>query len=361
MKLFIVEPRDTALFRDARPFAGNAPAVSMQTPWPSTLAGLFRTLQGQDINGMWVGDSNKARQIPVAGPLLVRLKENDEIAEFYFPAPADAVFFKDEKSTDPKKPLRVYRLHPSKGEEFISNLPDGLMPTVFDVTGNLGKASSGPAWWTASQMFAWLDGKISDGLACAASEFGISLPESEERVHVGIDSETLTSEDGNLFMTHMRRFVTKELERFALLAWTDANVEKNLSPFGGERRLSRVVPVKQELPKPPESNTKRLRVVLITPGLFSEGWRPSDSQLGGGKLVAACVGRPQSVSGWSYENPIGPKPSRRMAPAGSIYWLDFESPAAAGQWAKDHQYKSIADNEQDRRDGFGIIIVGRGE
>jgi len=358
MRLYIVEPRDTALFRDARPFAGNAPAVSMPTPWPSTLAGLFRTLDGQDEAGRWTGNAEDARKLEVAGPLLVRLGAQDEIADFYFPAPADAVFFKVEG----KEKLKVHRLHPSADEGgFCSDLPEGLLPTVFSSTENPGKAASGPKWWKAGKFFEWLQGNVEDGLECTSSEFGITLPDSEERVHVGIDSDTLTAEDGNLFMTHMRRFTARvgnEFQRFALLAWTTADLSQKLATFGGERRLSRVVPVQTALPKPPEPVGNRLRVVLLTPGLFADGWRPS-TQLGGAKLVAACVGRPSSVSGWDYDKG-GPKASRRLTPAGSVYWLEFSNAEEATKWASENQYQSIADGEQDRRDGFGIIIIGRG-
>lgn len=356
MTLYIVEPRDSALFRDARPFAGNAPAVSMDRPWPSTVAGLFRTLNGQDENGVWVGNPEEAKKLEVAGPLLVSLTDDDQVADFYFPAPADAVFFREPDSDK----IKVRRLHPSGNlGNFISDLPDDLLPTVFESEENPGEATSGPKWWKAEKFFAWLNGKIADGEA--GKDFGTSLSPAEERIHVAIDHTTLTADDGKLFSTHMQRFTERsdnQIKRFGLLAWTSADVDKKLAAFGGERRMSRVLPANGELPKPPAIEGTRLRVVLITPGLFSEGWRPSEERLGGAKLVAACVGRPESVSGWDYAVG-GPKAARRMAPAGSVYWLDFESPDAAAKWAQEHQYQSIADNEQDRRDGFAIIIAGR--
>lgn len=98
--------------------------------------------------------------------------------------------------------------------------------------------------------------------------------------------------------------------------------------------------------------------MLVTPALFQDGWHPQPAQLGGGRLVAAHVGRPLSVSGWDFVR-RGPKPSRRMVPAGAIYWVEFDTPDAAAQWAKDHHFRSISDDPQDRRDGFGLIICGR--
>lgn len=87
-------------------------------------------------------------------------------------------------------------------------------------------------------------------------------------------------------------------------------------------------------------------------------WLPQPERLGGGRLIAARVGRPPSVSGWDFVQ-RGPKPSRRMVPAGAIYWVEFDAPDAAEQWAKDHHFCSISDDLQDRRGGFGLIICGR--
>lgn len=50
-----------------------------------------------------------------------------------------------------------------------------------------------------------------------------------------------------------------------------------------------------------------------------------------------------------------------MAPAGSVYWVEFDDNQAAKAWASAHHFKTISDNEQDQRDGFGLIAIGRGE
>jgi CRISPR-associated protein Cmr3 len=68
--------------------------------------------------------------------------------------------------------------------------------------------------------------------------------------------------------------------------------------------------------------------VLTTPGIFANGWRLPTDQAGRfsagevrGRVVAAQVARSQVVSGWDLAK-WQPKPAERVAPTGSVYWLD---------------------------------------
>ena len=72
-------------------------------------------------------------------------------------------------------------------------------------------------------------------------------------------------------------------------------------------------------------------------------------------LVAAAVPRFQPISGWDLRKDRqhrGPKPTRFLAPAGSAYFFRCQGDATQ-LWLK-----SICDSEQDRRDGFGIVLIG---
>jgi CRISPR-associated protein Cmr3 len=108
-------------------------------------------------------------------------------------------------------------------------------------------------------------------------------------------------------------------------------------------------------------------VVLITPALFEEGWRPRlapGTPLGPAegvtqvRLVAACVGRPLVFSGWDLAKQQ-PKRTRRAAPAGSVYWLQLSGPPAARcAWIQRAWAQAASDAEEDRRDGFGVAAIG---
>ena len=82
----------------------------------------------------------------------------------------------------------------------------------------------------------------------------------------------------------------------------------------------------------------RCRLILTSPGVFAGGWLPTGItkigerdyrfELQGvkGRLGAAAVPRGEVVSGfdlaaWS-QRKGGPKPAQRVAPTGSVYWLD---------------------------------------
>lgn len=76
-------------------------------------------------------------------------------------------------------------------------------------------------------------------------------------------------------------------------------------------------------------------------------------------MIASVVGRPEVVSGWDFDK-RGPKPTRRMAPAGSVYWVKVDPTVDAKTWAKSIWMQSVSDEPQDKHDGFGLAVVGVG-
>lgn len=105
-------------------------------------------------------------------------------------------------------------------------------------------------------------------------------------------------------------------------------------------------------------------MILTTPGYFSGGWRPSATTLNAGiaelnvEIVGAVVPRPVVVSGWDFENDKA-KPTRRLVPAGSVYFLKLSGPEAArAEWIKSVWSSPVTDDEQSRRDGFGCALLG---
>jgi CRISPR-associated protein Cmr3 len=105
---------------------------------------------------------------------------------------------------------------------------------------------------------------------------------------------------------------------------------------------------------------------LATPAIFRGGWKPGwlNARLEGTppgskvtlKLVGVSNGRWQAVSGWSLAPPPGPKPIRRMVPAGSVYFferIEGQSATLADCWLQ-----SVCDEGQEKRDGFGLAVWG---
>lgn len=109
-------------------------------------------------------------------------------------------------------------------------------------------------------------------------------------------------------------------------------------------------------------------MVLLTPAHFQAGFRPEwllQAQHGVmPRLVAAAIGRPQVVSGWDYEI-RKPKPTRRLAPAGSVFFLKLDGGEQnIDQWIDAVLMNCVSDDDengnhyQTRLDGFGLAALG---
>lgn len=226
----------------------------------------------------------------------------------------------------------------------------------------------------------------------------IERAEVNERWHTQIEPETGTVEETKLFLsaglelhTDLQLSVRVDApERFRSLM-TDLDVH---GPLGGERRLvhwksasdhswSCPSDLAEEIDRAPF-----LRMVLATPAYFrggpdagepAAGWKPGwlRNEATGSppgcnmklKLVGVCSGRWQAISGWSLEHPPGPKPVRRLVPAGSVYFFEVIEPdpqnPPSSLWLK-----SVSDEDepnghldangdgQNRRDGLGLALWG---
>lgn len=122
-----------------------------------------------------------------------------------------------------------------------------------------------------------------------------------------------------------------------------------------------------------KGENKRIRMVLATPAVFSKGWLPKWLKLDGNsligapngapdgtklKLISACVDRWKPISGWSLEKGSrGPKEIRRLVPAGSVYFFEVLS-GDVEALIKSFWLESVCDEDQDRRDGFGLAVWG---
>lgn len=244
----------------------------------------------------------------------------------------------------------------------------------------------------------------------------LNLPKEDSRFHVKIDSSLGSSEDGMLFETIGLDLSQKgRIDGMKLAAKVEAELPNQTSKeakeliekygrivskiysfgfLGGERKLSHWKAsdfahigweIHPELEKALGKETKKIRLVLATPAIFDNGWFPGwlkscDGHLEGKpsgtpdeldmtlKLVSACIDRWKPISGWSLENYApengkirlkpGPKPIRRLVPAGSVYFFEIKGDGNAAVLAKSLWLKSVCDDDQDRRDGFGLALWG---
>ena len=77
-----------------------------------------------------------------------------------------------------------------------------------------------------------------------------------------------------------------------------------------------------------------------------------------GKLVCAAVPRAETISGWDLPTQQ-PKPARRVAPAGSVYWLDEldTTPEALGKLVGTGLWAEPGEDATRRAEGFNRIAL----
>lgn len=399
MKTWIIEPRDSLIVRDGRPFGLGAGlrATSLDFPFPSTMAGGVRTRAGLDASGIFdVGLINAVKQISVAGPLLVELNKNGDICDWLMPAPSDALLMRDEQD---EKKADAKRLAPISVSADLTNLENGLLP-VGVVTPLAGKPlDEAPRYWRWTVFKEWL--VRAKDFSAELKDLGHSGPEKDSRVHASINKAftTGTTGDNNLFQTRgleFRRILKEEklesAKRMALTVFVDdnaqaQNVKSGLAPLGGERRL--VVwredtkdAAKEIRQCPNEIKTEIIesghcRLVLLTPAFFKRGFYPewilqSRCKVTP-KLKAIAHNRYQVVSGWDFAkiktvsgNQVfgEPKPTRRLVPSGAVLFLELgKDKEGISDWADKTWFSCVSDDDpagqQDfRKDGFGLAMLG---
>lgn len=377
MSLWVLEPKDPLVFRDGRPFnpVPGARAVSLRFPLPSTIAGAVRTREGQNAEGRFEEDKIPyVRRLGIRGPLLVQVNlATGEIERFLVPPPKDALILEDASAG---KTRRIKALVPVETEVKVrTNLPDALSLIGMSVPDFAKPLSTPPAFWYWEFFEKWLF--RSQDTTVALSELGASGPVPESRFHVGLDPTTKAAYEGALFQTSGLDFTSRCSEpdgsqrftKFGLAVDTEApNLRDGLGFLGGERRFvawrksQRALPPCPALIKSSVVEHRHCRVVLLTPAYFREGSHPTwllEHRAGVHvKLRAVAVGRPQIASGWDMARP-GPRPARRLAGAGTVFFLELSgNQHAIANWVERTWMSCISDEEQDRLDGFGLAVIG---
>lgn len=375
MPTWFIEPRDPLIVRDGRPFGPDpgARARSLSFPMPSTTTGGLRNRAGVDAHGAF--DTAKIAdvlKIAVRGPLLASLTEDGEFQQWLLPAPADALLLKVEYDENQAQIVRLQPLKKPEGVSYSTLHDDAELALVGPTQAVSEKPfSKSPQFWHWAQFTSWLLTPTERTLATA--DLGISGPQPESRTHVSIQAATQTAEDGRLFQTNGLEFTDSSRQRLALVVACDQEFtpfQGGFAPLGGERRLMAWRKAEHGLPECSDVIRQRIkaeracRVILLTPAHFAAGYRPTwllDTHGGvRAELVAALVQRPQVISGWDIKEGK-PKPTRRLAPAGSVFFLRFPETATETQlndWINAIWMQNISDDAPDRLDGFGLAILG---
>lgn len=386
MTLWIIEPRDPLIVRDGRPFGPDpgARAATLPFPFPSTIAGGLRGIAGRMHNHTF--DSTLAdtvrQHVQIRGPFLVELGETGDICHWFVPFPADAAIHELEQPEASHGDL-ISLVPLAVPNNAVTNLPADLLPVGQGGKPNARKQHpNAPYFWCWDAFEKWLCEPQSKPIDLAT--IGLRQLVTNNRMHVSIVPETQTVREGFLYQTRGLEFTGKQRQRLALAAYVTvtandaelfAHFRGGMAPLGGERRLMRWAQSAQHLRAAPDGMFAQIglqracRIILLTPAHFN-GFKPDLAPHAPGlkpQLVAAAVPRAQVVSGWDmvYQQRNGergaPKPTRRLAPAGSVYFVRFDphdEQQAIEQWARNLWMTCISDDDQSRRDGFGLVALG---
>lgn len=378
MQSWLIEPRDGLAFRDGRPNSGGSESRSLRFPLPQTIAGAVRSRAGTDAEGRFDIEKREAvLALTIHGPLLVRTKAHGWglLAQ----APQDALWEEAEGQ------MQLHHLHPVQQELRGGTAPEGMDLVGLETPPKGKPPKDVPTFWTWEHLMGWLQQPgQADAQAIHAKGEGALI--QEERMSVAIDPETNTYKHSALFgvsnlVFHTSKNRLQEVQDLGLYFCTDAhrhsnvNLQPGMGFLGGKNKVASFhqagapewpgqCPFLEALAK-----DSRLRVMLLTPGLFTEGWKPSwllEPRHGITPILkAARVDRPETFSGWDFDatNWDGrrgaPKKSRRAVSSGAVYWLELGgTPEQRKAWIQELWMKPVSDDDQDRRDGFGLAVMG---
>ena len=389
-----IEPVDALFLRGNKLFGDPGSfGESLVPPWPSVAAGALRSAliahRGYDpalfargsISDSELGTPTRPGSFAVTEFRLALRHGNGSVEPLYC-IPADfSVARRTPKSGDHGS-VEVRHVKPR-------TLPNGVEASVATASlavlpeSRRGKPLSG-YWLTAAGWLAYRAGcRIHADTHLIASS---DLWTLDSRIGIAIDPGKRRAQDGALFTSQVVVFRKRDHDREGgahdpsanydvgfLVGVTGASLPDEMTlRFGGDGRAAAATRVAWQTPQIDYEGivaARRCRLVLSTPGLFAGGWKPTGVTGSGSelrfdlcgvraRLVCAAVGRAEVISGWDLAA-RRPKPAQRVAPTGSVYWLDEmdTTPTALHRLARRGLWSESAENETRRVEGFNRVAV----
>lgn len=376
-------PRDALFCKDGRGWftSETGRGHALEWPYPSTVRGALRAVWGRRREahlgralspGEW---RDQTSPITLGRTLALRRRWSGKSPtwERIWPLPADVLISESGRihRLDPRPLVHVGTLGRVDPHD-----PTGARERLWTARPGKVKPGERPRWWSERQLLPWLSEPAASGPS-PADEPAPRLPRRLQ-THVCISSSTHTAVEEMLFSHELVEMIDRQHE------WaigcevefpSDAYVD--MATLGSDSRLARVEPIPAPIFDPPhelmrafERKPRGLRLMVVTPCAFEQGWLPSGfacvpphqefrGWLPGvaAELIlrAALVDRPVGVSGWDIER-RRPKPTTRMVPPGSVYMFvrvdgqPFTSTEARALWLAAHGERTD--------EGFGRIIPG---
>ncbi len=345
---FYVRPTDSLFVRGNLAFGDSGEhGTGLMPPPPSLFAGAFRSaLLGQDVKHLssflsqgrcsdaaleqCLGTPRMPGEFRITWLSLAGEPSAGALPEPVFPLPADLLMLGMTFAT--LEPRAV-----AAGVQSAGDLP--LRATL--VSAKQEKPNGGTLL-SARGLHQHLSGQRPEQAHGIETKH---LYQRDPRLGIGLNTDAHTAEEGQIYTTEGFAFSPKSAGMPAKFASTgflvgiDGVAElmpaEGVLRLGGDgrsalyRRVNFTPPAAPGLP----GKSRRFRLLLQTPALFSQGWLPEgvvrqndDSYhlQGDGfdaRLACTALGRRDTVSGWDLFQ-WAPKPAQAAVPAGSVYWFD---------------------------------------
>ncbi len=331
----VLEPLDTAMFRNGLPFdAGASATATTAFPSPLTTGGAIAAAFGRDVES-------------IRGPLLARFTSSGEWEPMY-PLPHDVV----------------------EHENTFRRLQVKSAPR--SVATSQGPADQFVAGWGSPSSDGFIDAEAFGDYLAGGEEM---LPASRDALvslqnerRIGLARAGRVAMDGFLYAKAVLRADTRTdihgPQRTGFICEVSADgetISRRQVRLGGEARAAEIHEIRDwtsVVPDRPMIEDEQVKLVLLTPGVFVEGSIPSLPD--GAELVAAAVAGPMPIAGWSPGSQ-----ARRFAlwwavPAGSVYWLRIRDQRVRDEFIESTHGNCIRQSQERLRTaGFGLCAIGR--
>lgn len=372
-----IEPLDVLFLRGNKLFGDpGSYGESLIPPWPSVAAGAIRSRMladdGIDLAAFAKGGETHATLGTPEHPgsfaitaFTLALRTNGGVEMLVAP-PADLVIGKTE-SGEPN-PVSLTPTPPLKGEGLACSSPLPWLPVLAE------KERHKPAtgyWLKQSGWKKYLRGETPTAEDIVSNG---DLWQIDPRVGVGLDPAMRRAADGKLFTVQA---VALRSDVGFLAGVTGAHPPADgLLRLGGDGRAAAIRTETINLPETDYdaiAKARRCRLVLTTPGIFgtrgAAGWLPTGTSgetadlrfdLHGvrGLIVCAAAPRAEVVSGWDLANGR-PKPAKRAAPTGSVWWLNEldATPDALRKLVAHGLWSETCEDASRRAEGFNRVTL----
>lgn len=339
-----IDPLDTLIFRDGRPFGSDNDSWANSLVFPS-LTSIYGGLRATYF-------AQNPEQIGFANTIDDPTK-NLIVKNVFFKTKNIPLFqiSKDLVMKD-KKEKNVYSLTLKENSNTSSNL-QMIFESDFD---NVANANG---FLSKSNFKRYLNGDKKVQFK-PLDEFILS----ESKIGIGRNNNTKSVDDGKLYRIGLNRY--NELKIIIDFEGMEIK-DEGLMRFGGEGKGAYYKKIDDiELPKCEQIENDVFKLVLLTPAIFKKGWLPdfiNDNNFEGEfeeiklKLIAAAVGKSEYIGGWDIKE-NKPKSMFKAVPAGSVYYFELQNPLDKEKVIEIFNYKSIVDMENYKKEGYGICVVG---